>query len=145
VQIQVENPDALMRIGMFATASIHGHRKRDSWDTATKKSIRFGASYSGCRGNGPQFAPAETSLFRTAFSVPGRVENEVEVTKTGKSGLNPFQLLKGVPASAYVNSSQIQSLPLCAFGSQFDYWIVRTMVAEAVLADEVSVPVIVKV
>jgi AcrR family transcriptional regulator len=40
-----------------------------------------------------KFALAETGLFRTAFSVPDRVENDVDVSKTGKSGLNPFQLL----------------------------------------------------
>jgi AcrR family transcriptional regulator len=40
-----------------------------------------------------RFALAETGLFRTAFSVPDKVEEDVDATKTGKSGLNPFQLL----------------------------------------------------
>jgi AcrR family transcriptional regulator len=40
-----------------------------------------------------KFAVSETGLFRTAFSVPGRVEGDSDPTKTGKSGLNPFQLL----------------------------------------------------
>jgi AcrR family transcriptional regulator len=40
-----------------------------------------------------KFALKETGLFRTAFSVPGRVEDDVDVAKAGKSGLNPFQLL----------------------------------------------------
>jgi AcrR family transcriptional regulator len=40
-----------------------------------------------------KFALAETGLFRTAFSVPDRVEGDVDAAKAGKSGLNPFQLL----------------------------------------------------
>jgi AcrR family transcriptional regulator len=40
-----------------------------------------------------KFALAETGLFRTAFSVPDRVEGEVDLAKAGRSGLNPFQLL----------------------------------------------------
>ena len=40
-----------------------------------------------------KFALAETGLFRTAFSVPDRVENDPDVAKAGRSGLNPFQLL----------------------------------------------------
>lgn len=40
-----------------------------------------------------KFALAETGLFRTAFSTPDPVEGDVDAAKTGKSGLNPFQLL----------------------------------------------------
>lgn len=40
-----------------------------------------------------KFALAETGLFRTAFSVPGPVGSNTDPAKTGKSGLNPFQLL----------------------------------------------------
>jgi AcrR family transcriptional regulator len=40
-----------------------------------------------------KFALTETGLFRTAFSVPDQVEGDVDLAKTGKSGLNPFQLL----------------------------------------------------
>jgi AcrR family transcriptional regulator len=40
-----------------------------------------------------KFALKETGLFRTAFSTPDPVEGDVDVAKTGKSGLNPFQLL----------------------------------------------------
>ena len=40
-----------------------------------------------------KFALSETGLFRTAFSVPAEVEGDVDAAKTGKSGLNPFQLL----------------------------------------------------
>jgi AcrR family transcriptional regulator len=40
-----------------------------------------------------KFALTETGLFRTAFSNPDQVEGDVDAAKTGKSGLNPFQLL----------------------------------------------------
>ncbi|MBU6493614.1 MAG: TetR/AcrR family transcriptional regulator [Burkholderiales bacterium] len=40
-----------------------------------------------------RFARTETGLFRTAFSVPDEVENDVDPAKAGNSGLNPFQLL----------------------------------------------------
>jgi AcrR family transcriptional regulator len=40
-----------------------------------------------------KFALAERGLFRTAFSTSDPVEDDVDVAKTGKSGLNPFQLL----------------------------------------------------
>lgn len=40
-----------------------------------------------------KYALAETGLFRTAFSVPDRVEEDRNAAKVGKSGLNPFQLL----------------------------------------------------
>lgn len=40
-----------------------------------------------------RFALSEPGLFRTAFSVPDRVEEDRDPAKTGKSGLNPFQLL----------------------------------------------------
>ena len=40
-----------------------------------------------------RFAQSETGLFRTAFSVPDRVEDDPDPAKAGRSGLNPFQLL----------------------------------------------------
>jgi AcrR family transcriptional regulator len=40
-----------------------------------------------------KFALAETGLFRTAFLIPDPVEDDVDAAKTGKTGLNPFQLL----------------------------------------------------
>lgn len=40
-----------------------------------------------------QFALAETGLFRTAFSVPDNVEDDIDPAKAGNSGLNPFELL----------------------------------------------------
>jgi AcrR family transcriptional regulator len=40
-----------------------------------------------------KFALTEPGLFRTAFSVRDQVEGDLDAAKTGKSGLNPFQLL----------------------------------------------------
>lgn len=40
-----------------------------------------------------RFAQAEPGLFHTAFSVRDAVENDVDPSKAGNSGLNPFQLL----------------------------------------------------
>jgi hypothetical protein len=40
-----------------------------------------------------KFALTERGLFRTAFSTSDPAEDDVDVAKTGKSGLNPFQLL----------------------------------------------------
>jgi AcrR family transcriptional regulator len=40
-----------------------------------------------------KFALAERGLFRTAFSSSDPVEDDMDAAKTGKSGLNPFQLL----------------------------------------------------
>jgi AcrR family transcriptional regulator len=40
-----------------------------------------------------KFALTERGLFRTAFSSSDPVEDDVDVAKTGQSGLNPFQLL----------------------------------------------------
>jgi AcrR family transcriptional regulator len=40
------------------------------------------------------FAIREPGLFRTAFLVPDPVEDDVDPAKSGKSGLNPFQLLQ---------------------------------------------------
>lgn len=39
------------------------------------------------------FAREEPGLFRTAFAVPDRVEDDADPAKAGRSGLNPFQLL----------------------------------------------------
>lgn len=40
-----------------------------------------------------KFALTEPGLFRTAFSTADPVEGDVDTSKTGESGLNPFQLL----------------------------------------------------
>jgi AcrR family transcriptional regulator len=55
-----------------------------------------------------KFALAETGLFRTAFSVPDPVEGGVDIAQSGKSGLNPFQLL----GSALDQMVEAGALPL---------------------------------
>lgn len=40
-----------------------------------------------------RFAVTQTGLFRTAFSIPAAVEDDLDSAKAGTSGLNPFQLL----------------------------------------------------
>jgi AcrR family transcriptional regulator len=59
-----------------------------------KRSAHFARATLRAVGTGYlKFALTETGLFRTAFSVPDPVESDVDAAKTGKSGLNPFQLL----------------------------------------------------
>jgi AcrR family transcriptional regulator len=60
----------------------------------SKRSAHFARATLRAVGTGYlKFALTETGLFRTAFSVPDPVESDVDAAKTGKSGLNPFQLL----------------------------------------------------
>jgi AcrR family transcriptional regulator len=60
----------------------------------SKRSAHFARATLRAVGTGYlKFAVTETGLFRTAFSVPDPVESDVDAAKTGKSGLNPFQLL----------------------------------------------------
>jgi AcrR family transcriptional regulator len=59
-----------------------------------KRSAHFARATLRAVGTGYlKFALTETGLFRTAFSVPDPVESDVDAAKTGKSDLNPFQLL----------------------------------------------------
>jgi hypothetical protein len=52
------------------------------------------AAYRRAVGTGYlKFALTERGLFRTAFLTPDLVEDDLDVAKTGESGLNPFQLL----------------------------------------------------
>jgi AcrR family transcriptional regulator len=61
---------------------------------SSKRSAQFARATLRAVGTGYlKFALAETGLFRTAFSAPDPVESDVDAAKTGKSGLNPFQLL----------------------------------------------------
>jgi len=62
-------------------------RRKASPPELARATLRaVGAAYLG-------FALTERGLFRTAFSTPGSVEGDLDAAKTGKSGLNPFQLL----------------------------------------------------
>jgi hypothetical protein len=59
-----------------------------------KRSAHFARATLRAVGTGYlKFALTETGLFRTAFSVRDPIESDVDAAKTGKSGLNPFQLL----------------------------------------------------
>jgi AcrR family transcriptional regulator len=58
-----------------------------SRDTGPSVSLRaFGTAYL-------RFALSEPGLFRTAFAVPGDPDTAGSPAKSGRSGLNPFQLL----------------------------------------------------
>lgn len=58
-------------------------------DPAKAARARFGAVGTGY----VRFARAEPGLFRTAFAVPDNLDNRDSVTRAGRSGLTPFQLL----------------------------------------------------
>ena len=59
---------------------------RGSLPTCTRERARCGTGYL-------RFAQAETGLFRTAFATAVDVEDAPAETKSGQSGLNPFELL----------------------------------------------------
>lgn len=65
-------------------AAVKHHRQPAVYARATLRAV--GNAYL-------KFALGETGLFRTAFSGRDPVENDTDAAKTGKSGLNPFQLL----------------------------------------------------
>jgi AcrR family transcriptional regulator len=66
---------------------VRARRRKSSPAEAARATLRaVGTGYL-------KFALTETGLFRTAFLTPDPVEGDVDATKTGKSGLNPFQLL----------------------------------------------------
>lgn len=78
---------ALSRLAVAIEAEIAAvpHRKRPA-DSARETLRAVGRAYLN-------FALADSGLFRTAFSVADRIENDADAAKTGRSGLNPFQLL----------------------------------------------------
>jgi AcrR family transcriptional regulator len=78
---------ALSSLARAIEAEIAGVRRTKLPTDSARATLRaVGAGYL-------KFALKETGLFRTAFSVPNRVEGDVDAAKAGKSGLNPFQLL----------------------------------------------------
>ncbi len=78
---------ALSLLAVAIEAEIAGlPRKKRPADAARATLRAVGTGYL-------KFALTETGLFQTAFSVPDPVENDIDSAKTGKSGLNPFQLL----------------------------------------------------
>lgn len=70
--------------------------------TAMEKEVarsRRGGPRAGLRAIGTaylRFARTEPGLFRTAFTVPGEPETTTDPAMSGRSGLNPYQLLGGV-------------------------------------------------
>jgi AcrR family transcriptional regulator len=85
--LQAVRAAALSSLALAIEAEIAGVRRSKLTAESARAMLRaVGTGYL-------KFALAETGLFRTAFSVPDRVEGDVDAAKAGKSGLNPFQLL----------------------------------------------------
>ncbi|HVJ09503.1 MAG TPA: TetR/AcrR family transcriptional regulator [Acidisarcina sp.] len=78
---------ALSELALAIESEIVGIRRTRNPEDLARATLRaVGTGYL-------KFALAESGLFRTAFSVPDKVEEDRDVTKTGRRGLNPFQLL----------------------------------------------------
>ena len=85
--LQAVRAAALSSLALAIEAEIAGVRRSKLPAESARATLRaVGTGYL-------KFALAETGLFRTAFSVPDRVEGDADAAKAGKSGLNPFQLL----------------------------------------------------
>jgi AcrR family transcriptional regulator len=85
--LQAVRSAALSSLALAIEAEIAGVRRSKLPAESARARLRaVGTGYL-------KFALAETGLFRTAFSVPDRVEGDADAAKAGKSGLNPFQLL----------------------------------------------------
>ncbi|MDQ2774022.1 MAG: TetR/AcrR family transcriptional regulator [Acidobacteriota bacterium] len=85
--LQAVRAAALSSLALAMEAEIAGLPRNKRPAEAARATLRaVGTGYL-------KFALTETGLFQTAFSVPDPVEDDVDIAKTGKSGLNPFQLL----------------------------------------------------
>jgi AcrR family transcriptional regulator len=85
--LQAVRAAALSSLALAIEAEIAAlPRRKLSADSARATLRAVGTAYLN-------FALKQTGLFRTAFSVPDRVEGDVDTAKTGDTGLNPFQLL----------------------------------------------------
>ena len=85
--LQAVRADALASLARAIETEISGIRNTRNQSDLARATLRaVGTGYL-------KFALTETGLFRTAFSVPDKVEDDHDATKTGDSGLNPFQLL----------------------------------------------------
>lgn len=85
--LQAVRAAALASLARAIEAEISGlGRSRSSASFARAMLRAVGSGYL-------KFALTEPGLFRTAFSVPDPVEDDTDAAKTGRSGLNPFQLL----------------------------------------------------
>jgi AcrR family transcriptional regulator len=85
--LQAVRAASLSALAVAIEAEIAGVRRKKSAGDVARATLRaVGTGYL-------KFAITETGLFRTAFSVPDRVDGDTDIEKAGKSGLNPFQLL----------------------------------------------------
>jgi AcrR family transcriptional regulator len=85
--LQAVRSAALASLAVAIEEEIAGVRRSKRPADAARATLRaVGTGYL-------KFALAETGLFRAAFSVADQVEDDRDAAKTGKSGLNPFQLL----------------------------------------------------
>jgi AcrR family transcriptional regulator len=85
--LQAVRAAALSALAVAMETELAGVRRIKHPADAARASLRaVGTGYL-------RFAQSETGLFRTAFSVPDRVEDDPDPAKAGRSGLNPFQLL----------------------------------------------------
>jgi len=85
--LQAVRANALSSLAVAMESEIAGIRRiKDRGDLARATLRAVGTGYL-------RFALAESGLFRTAFTVPDNVEDDIDTAKAGNSGLNPFQLL----------------------------------------------------
>lgn len=85
--LQAVRSHALSSLARAIEREIAGIRKNKNPGDLARATLRaVGTGYLN-------FALTETGLFRTAFSVADKVEDDLDATKAGNSGLNPFQLL----------------------------------------------------
>jgi AcrR family transcriptional regulator len=85
--LQAVRANALSSLAVAMESEIAGIRRiKDRGDVARATLRAVGTGYL-------RFALAESGLFRTAFTVPDNVEDDIDTAKAGNSGLNPFQLL----------------------------------------------------
>ena len=85
--LQAVRAAALSALAVAMEAELSRLRRRGSAADFARAGLRaIGTAYL-------RFAQNEPGLFQTAFSVPGDPETAADPAKTGKSGLDPFQLL----------------------------------------------------
>lgn len=85
--LQAVRAAALAALALAMEKELTRQRRGKQTEDAARASLRaIGTAYL-------RFARTEPGLFRTAFGVPGDPETTSNPATTGKSGLNPFQLL----------------------------------------------------
>jgi len=85
--LQAVRAASLSALALAMEKELTRQRRGKQTEDAARASLRaIGTAYL-------RFARTEPGLFRTAFGVPGDPETTSNPATTGKSGLNPFQLL----------------------------------------------------